>query len=122
MNGTTRVAFKYGSSDRYSKLRPAMGERAMLTPGPRRKLTLRARASRPRASPILRASSVSQLAASEAPEAYAVVGPQVRTPTEASDILKRGRSMADVGADMGRVYMLLMPPSSSIFCSSVSLE
>jgi hypothetical protein len=41
------VALRYGSSERYSKLRPAMGERAMLTPGPSRKLTLRARASLP---------------------------------------------------------------------------
>ena len=38
-------------------MRPATGERAMLTPGPSRKLTLRARASRPRPSPSLRASS-----------------------------------------------------------------
>ena len=64
MNGTTSAAFRNGSSERYSKLRPLIGERAMLTPGPSRKLTLRARASRPRPSPSLRARSVSQLAAS----------------------------------------------------------
>src|ERR1700683_2264212 len=99
------VAFRYGSSDRYSKLRPAMGERAMLTPGPSRKLTLRARASLPSDSPSLRANSVSHVAARATPPAYAVVGPQVRTPTEASDILKRGRSMADAAC----VYMSSTP-------------
>ena len=51
------------------------------------------------------------------PPAYAVVGPQVRTPTEASDILKRGRSIADSAC----VYMSSTPPTSSSFCSSVSL-
>ena len=48
----------------------------------------------------------------------AAVGPHVRTPTGPSDILKPGRPMAG----MERVNMPSMPPSSSIFSSSVSLE
>src|SRR5579863_4071580 len=94
--GTTIAELRKGSSERYSKLRPETGESAMLTPGPSRKLTLRARASLPRDSPSSPANAGSQVAASATPPAYEVVGPQVRTPTEASDILKRGRSMAAI--------------------------
>src|SRR5215469_6131598 len=91
MYGTANAEFRYGSSERYSKLRPATGERAMFTPGPSRKFTLRTRASLPRFSPSKRAKFTSHVAASAAPPAYAVVGPQLRTPMEASDILNRSK-------------------------------
>ena len=69
MKGTTRPELRNGSSERYSKLRPDTGERAIFTPGPRRKFTPRTRASLPRLSPSLRAKSGSQVAASAAPPA-----------------------------------------------------
>src|SRR5215469_1675189 len=90
----------------------------MLTPGPSRKLTLRARASLPRLSPSLRANPGSQVAASITPPAYAVVGPQVRTPTEASDIFKRGRLMEGISL----VNMSFTPPMSLILSSRLIFE
>ena len=57
-------AARYGSSERYSKLRPFWGTRLMLTAGASMMLTPRDRASLPMDAPNSRASPVSHEAAS----------------------------------------------------------
>ena len=56
------------------------------------------RESRPSDTPTCRAKSVSHDAASPMPIAYAVLGPQVRTPTGPSDILRLGNPISGIGS------------------------
>ncbi len=83
----------------------------MLTPGAEQKMDAASAGILAQALAQPARKSVSQVAARATPPAYAVVGPQVRTPKEASDILRRGRPMES----SEWVYMLSTPPSNSIF-------
>src|SRR4249920_2268083 len=72
---------RWGSSEKYSKLRPHSGERFMLIPGPRMTDRLQARASRPNATPTRRSSSGFQLDAIADAVGKHVAGSDPASPT-----------------------------------------
>ena len=119
---------RIGSSEKYSKLRPHRGERLMLRPGPSRTSTPRHLASSPSASPISRARSGFQVAATAD-----AVGKQVafsdsamprwsaspswrRTPCGPSLMTKEGTFAAGIA----RESQALAPDRRAAACSSVS--
>src|SRR6266511_1937685 len=87
----------------------------MFTPGPKRKCTPLARASRPSSVPTRSASAGFHVAVSAIPPAMAVAGPKLRTPIGPSAILNRGR----LRRGMSRMKKSSTPPSRLIFSSSV---
>src|SRR5258708_2180019 len=87
----------------------------MFTPGPNRKCTPLARASRPSSVPTRSASMGFHVAASPMPPAMAVAGPKLRTPIGPSAIRNRG----SLRRETSRMKNPSTPPSRSIFSSSV---
>ena len=104
-----------GSSPKYSKFRPFIGARLMLTPGASRKCTPLARESRPSSVPTSSASAGFHVAVRVTPPANAVAGPKLRTPTGPSAIFNRGQ----LRRGTSRMKKPSTPPSRSIFSSSV---
>src|SRR5215204_204028 len=87
----------------------------MLAPGPRRKWTPLARASRPISVPTRSASCGFHVAASPTPPAIAVAGPKLRTPSGPSAIFIRGTPRRLTS----RTKKPSVPPSRSNFSSRV---
>src|SRR5258705_9181119 len=104
-----------GSSPKYSKFRPFIGARLMLTAGARRKCTPLARESRPSSVPTSSASAGFHVAVSVTPPANAVAGPKLRTPTGPSAIFSRGK----LRRGTSRMKKPSTPPRRSSFSSSV---
>lgn len=73
-NAAASLPARYGSSEKYSKLRPASGLRLMLRPGPSSTSTSCAAASAPSALPTSSASDTSQLLATVAEVGKQVAG------------------------------------------------
>src|SRR5215216_234315 len=118
---------RYGSSEKYSKLRPPSGERFMFAPGPSRTSTFRAMHSSASASPILWIRSTSQVEARQD-----AVGKQVagrlsiaiawtsgtrRTPCGPSDTITSGTPRRSTGV----VVQGLAPVQRAAFSSRVIL-
>src|SRR6266850_1606778 len=87
----------------------------MFTPGPRRKCTPLARASRPISAPTRSARAGFHVAASAMPPAMAVAGPKLRTPIGPSAIFSRGQFKRG----RSRMKKPSTPLSKSIFSSIV---
>ncbi len=89
----------------------------MFRPGPRRKFTPFARASRPICVPTRSARAGSQVAARLISAAIAVAGPKLRTPIGPSAMRRAGTP----NSGMARIKNPSVPPSRSIFCSRLIL-
>ena len=118
---------RYGSSEKYSKLRPAVGLRLIFAPGPKTTCTPYLCASLPMARPTLRAFSSSQPQASAAAVGKAVAGklpvtplsppsPCTLRPCGPSDMRREGMPRRGTGL----VYMKSVPATSAAFSSALS--
>jgi hypothetical protein len=100
----------------YSKFRPHVGTRAMLTPGPSRIETPTARHSSAMAAATRRSRSRFHEAARATGAAKAVPGPKLRTPAEASEHQTRGSPRRGTPG----IPIWSTPPSIVIFSSRLS--